>query len=104
MDLTGRTALVTPALAFTTRSPDKAIRIGLSLLRRTFPRNAAYVFVPPLALVVATRLIPAENSLVAVVALGAVATLFNLLVKGATAAFYLRVAPPAEAGAEPVHS
>src|SRR5207244_13546793 len=26
---------VTPALAFTTRSPDKAIRIGLSLLRRT---------------------------------------------------------------------
>jgi hypothetical protein len=95
---------VTPALAFTTRSPDRAIRIGMTLLWRTFPHNAVYVFVAPLALVLATWLIPAEGSPATVLGLGVVATLFNLLVKGATAAFYLRIAPPAEDGAEPVHS
>jgi len=92
---------MTPALAYTTRSARKAIRIGLSVLRRTLPSSAPYVFIPPLALVLGTRLIPIDNNLAAIVIVGIFATLLNLLLKGATAAFYLRVAPAADWDAEP---
>ena len=93
---------MTPALAYTTRSADKAIRTGLRLVWRTLPASAPYVFVPPLALLLGTRIVSTENNVAAIVAFGVAATLLNLLVKGATARFYLRVAPSADAGAEPV--
>jgi hypothetical protein len=93
---------MTPALAFTTRSPDQAIRLGLQLLRRTLPSSAPYVLVPPLALVLGSRFITTGTSVVLVTLWGVLATLLNLMAKGAAASYYLRIAPPPEPDAEPV--
>jgi hypothetical protein len=84
---------VTPALVLTSHRVSDALRIGLRLLRATWPMAAAYVFLPPFAAVVLslyTGLDPVVS-----IPLVAASTLVNLLVKGATVAYYLRLVPPA---------
>jgi hypothetical protein len=83
---------VTPALAYTTASIDRARRIGLSMVRTTWPENALYVLFPPLALQLVANL-PFSIDRGSRLLLGAsslVVVLLNLVAKGATAAFYLR--------------
>jgi hypothetical protein len=82
---------VTPALVFTSHRVGTALRVGLRLLRVTWPHTALYVMVPPLAAVLVSLYagLPAAVSVPLVV----VSTLLNLVVKGATAAYYLRVMP-----------
>jgi hypothetical protein len=81
---------VAPALAFATDRPGEAISIGLRVLRRTWPRNARYVFVPPLAVAALARIHFPGEPLLLVLVLAAPAALLNLLFKGATARFYLQ--------------
>jgi hypothetical protein len=85
---------VPAALAFTTRSVTSAIRIGLAMIRETWPRSALYVVCPMLALkmngLVYTGDLPVLRLIVA-----ASLALFSLLAKGATVAFYLRQRPGA---------
>jgi hypothetical protein len=84
---------VTPAIVFSSHRVRDALRIGWRLLRATWPAGAAYVFVPPFAAVVMalySGLRPAVS-----VPLVVLATAVNLLVKGATAAYYLRLVRPA---------
>ncbi|MDX6196901.1 MAG: hypothetical protein QOJ79_52 [Actinomycetota bacterium] len=84
---------VTPALVLTSHRVGDALRIGFRLLRVTWPHAAAYVFIPPLAAVVVS--LYAGFSPAVSVPLVAVSTLVNLVVKGATVAFYLRLVPAA---------
>jgi hypothetical protein len=82
---------VTPALAFTTRRVRSALKLGLEMIRTEWPRCLPYVAIPPLVLVVGTRLISGtgqDPSLV--VASSAVGALAGLWFKGAITAFYLR--------------
>ena len=81
---------VTPALAYTTRSVRAALRLGLRMLTKTWPRSAWYALTPGLVLVTAisfARRSPASFLMTAVVSVVA------LWFKGAVAAFYLRVLP-----------
>ncbi|MGH2731091.1 MAG: hypothetical protein ACRDJI_10865 [Actinomycetota bacterium] len=78
---------MTPALAFSTRSPFEAFSVGINMLIKEWPRCIWYALAPPLAALVAIQTIPAIGSRVA---LTAAATLLNLWFKGATAAYYLR--------------
>ncbi len=80
---------VTPALAYTTRSAWYAIRIGLAMIRQTWPRSALYVLCPPLALTLLNYVFPV-GGLVVQLTTTTVVTLVGLLAKGAIAAFYLR--------------
>lgn len=90
---------VTPALAFTTRSVWVAIKIGVGLLRETWPRSALYVLFPPLALGLNAVMYPEVPWLLRLVG-AACLSVVALLAKGATAAFYLRERPvPDEDGA-----
>src|SRR6266508_1281859 len=79
---------VTPALTYSTRRATTAIGLGLQTLRDEWPRCAVYALVPPLAFIVASLLSPTQAVVQAL--LSGAAMLFNLWVKGATAAFYLR--------------
>lgn len=84
---------VTPALVLTSHRVRDALRIGLRLLRATWPMAAAYVLIPPFAAVIIslyTGLRPALS-----IPLVAASTMLNLLVKGATVAYYLRLVPAA---------
>ncbi|HEX8919297.1 MAG TPA: hypothetical protein VF898_12395 [Chloroflexota bacterium] len=92
---------VTPALAYTTRSAFRAISIGLSTVRQTWPESALYVLCPPLALAVLLRLFNPEHGL-PLLAQDTSTTLLNLAFKGAVAAYYLRLAIPAEDKAIPL--
>jgi hypothetical protein len=80
---------VTSALAFTTRWVYEAVRIGLSMIRQTWPRSALYVLCPPLALNMFNYMHPTQIRMLTVASTAALAVL-ALLAKGATAAFYLR--------------
>ena len=80
---------VTPALAYTTRSVQSALRIGFAMIRQTWPRSALYVLCPPLALNIMNYAFP-ESIPGMQAALGVVFTLVSLVAKGAIAAFYLR--------------
>jgi hypothetical protein len=80
---------VTSALAFTTRSAYEAVRIGLSMIRQTWPRSGLYVLCPPLALNMFNYMHPTHTRMLTVASTAALAVL-ALLAKGATAAFYLR--------------
>ena len=86
---------VTPALAFTTRSVWVAIKIGLGLLRETWPRSSLYVLFPPLALSLNALMQPDIPWLLRLVG-AACLSVVALLAKGATAAFYLRERPVAD--------
>jgi hypothetical protein len=83
---------VTSALVFTTRSARQAFRIGLSMIRQTWPRSGLYILCPPLALNMLNTIYPTQIPLVRVVTTAGFA-LLALLAKGATAAFYLRERP-----------
>jgi hypothetical protein len=83
---------VTSALAFSTSSAREAIRIGLSMIRRTWPRSGLYILCPPLALNMLNTIYPTQIPLVSLVTTSALA-LLALITKGATAAFYLRERP-----------
>lgn len=74
----------TPALAYTTASPREALRINRRVIREHRPASLLYVLIPSFALVLALRT-GFTN-----IAVGVVVTAFNLLMKGATASFYLR--------------
>lgn len=80
---------ITPALVYSTWRVSVAVPLGLRLLRLTWPHAALYVVVPPLALVVLNTVGGTGGWLGA--GLVVVAALANLLVKGAVAAYYLRV-------------
>ncbi|HXU05840.1 MAG TPA: hypothetical protein VN903_33030 [Polyangia bacterium] len=80
---------VPSALVYTTRDPRQALRIGFSMIRRTWPRSALYVLCPPLALNLLNTIYPTDMLIVSVVTTAGLA-LLALIAKGATAAFYLR--------------
>lgn len=85
---------VTPALIFTTKGASEALRIGLRLLRQTWPHAAPYVLVPPLAVVILSRLAGGDVGWVGATVI-VLSYLVNLLAKGATASYYLRLVQPA---------
>ena len=82
----------TPAIVYTTRNAKDALVIGLTLLRRSWPATVPYVLLPPLAVLLLTRVSDGPLGWVGAVIYVA-ASLVNLLAKGATAAYYLRVVP-----------
>lgn len=82
---------VTPALAYSTPEVGEALSRGIKMLREGWPGTAWYALVPPLAFVTLTYIRPAEPGWDPVLwGMGALATMINLLAKGAVAAFYLR--------------
>ncbi len=83
---------VPSALAFTTRSARRALRIGFQMIRQTWPRCGLYVLCPPLALNFVNTIYPMHLTSVRLV-VTAGATVVGLLAKGATAAFFLRQRP-----------
>jgi hypothetical protein len=83
---------VPSALVFSTRSSGEALRIGLGLIRRTWPRSGLYVLCPPLALNMLNSIYPTHITAVRLASAAGLAVL-ALLAKGATAAFYLRERP-----------
>ncbi|MEA2647072.1 MAG: hypothetical protein QOE92_2155 [Chloroflexota bacterium] len=92
---------VAPALAYTTRTPERAMRIGWRMIKSTWPRSALYVFLPPLAFQLACQLPRETGSPTQLILLGATlaTAMINLVAKGAIAAFYLRRAQVADDGA-----
>lgn len=83
----------TPALAYTTSDAAEALRIGVGMIRRHWPGTVLYALVPPLAALVVARAYAPEFGLPVAFLVAAASTLLNLLLKGATAAYYLRHAP-----------
>jgi len=83
---------VPSALVFTTRSARQALRVGVGMIRQTWPRSGLYVLCPPLALNMLNAIYPTDIRTVRVVTSAGLA-LLALLAKGATAAFYLRERP-----------
>jgi len=91
---------VTSALVFTTRSAWQALRIGLAMIRQTWPRSGLYLLCPPLALNMLNAIYPTDILVVTVVTTAGLG-LLALLAKGAIVAFYLRERPvPAAAAAD----
>jgi hypothetical protein len=83
---------VPSALVYTTRSATKALRIGVAMIRQTWPRSGLYVLCPALALNMLNAIYPTR--IVAVRLLTTVGfSLLALIAKGATASFYLRERP-----------
>jgi hypothetical protein len=80
---------VTTALVFSTTSAWKALRIGVRMIRQTWPRSGLYVLCPPLALNMLSAMYPIHLPVVTVVATVLLSVL-ALIAKGATAVFYLR--------------
>jgi hypothetical protein len=80
---------VTSALVFTTRSARQALRIGLAMIRQTWPRSGLYVLCPALAVNMLNAIYPTDILVIRVVTTAGLG-LLALLAKGATAAFYLR--------------
>lgn len=83
---------VTSALVFTTRSAWRALRIGLAMIRQTWPRSGLYVLCPPLALNMLNAIYPTDIVAISLLTTAGLA-LLALLAKGSTAAFYLRERP-----------
>ena len=83
---------VTYALVFTTRSARQALRIGLAMIRQTWPRSGLYLLCPPLALNLLNSIYPTQILVVNVVTTAGLG-LLALLAKGAIAALYLRERP-----------
>jgi hypothetical protein len=91
---------VTPALAYSTRSVGVALRSGLAMVGREWPRSAPYVLVPPLAIQIVYRALPRNQfhgpiGVAVAVAGGVVGFAF----KGAIARYYLRHNPTGDDGA-----
>lgn len=85
---------VTPALIYTNRSARAALGIGLRLLRQTWPHAAPYVLIPPLALVILSRLTGDQVGWLGGTVI-VISYVLNLIAKGATASYYLRLVAPA---------
>jgi hypothetical protein len=83
---------VPAALALTTRSVRRAIRIGLAMIRDTWPRSALYVLCPVIAFNMNRLAYPANLPALRLIAAAGLAVI-ALLAKGATVAFYLRQRP-----------
>jgi hypothetical protein len=83
---------VTSALAYTTSSARQALRIGLAMIRQTWPRSGLYVLCPALALNLLNTIYTTDIRVVRLVTTAGLA-LLALLAKGAIAAFYLRARP-----------
>ena len=83
---------VSPAIVYTTKSAHDALTIGLTLLKRSWPASVPYVLLPPLAVLLLTRVSDGPLGWIGAVVYVA-ASLVNLLAKGATASYYLRVVP-----------
>ncbi|GAC1411936.1 MAG: hypothetical protein NVSMB57_07220 [Actinomycetota bacterium] len=82
---------VTPALAFSTRKAGEAYRIGLGMIKRTWPACALYVIVPPLAIQIAATGSAARQTLpLLAIAIAFLVRILGLMLQGATARFYLR--------------
>ena len=88
---------VTSALVFTTDSAVEALRIGLRMIRQTWPRSGLYVLCPPLALNMLNAMYVRHLPVVTLVAAVGLVVL-ALMAKGATAAFYLRERPRLSGG------
>jgi hypothetical protein len=84
---------VTPALIYTSGRARDALTIGLGLLRQTWPHAAPYVLIPPLAVVILGRLSQGPVGVVGAAVI-VVSYALNLLAKGATASYYLRLVAP----------
>jgi hypothetical protein len=84
-------------LAFRTRSAIQALDDGLRMIWRTWPAEAYYVLVPPLAIQVLVYQLAriGGTSWFGICAAAAVAALISLLFKGAITSFYLRQVPGA---------
>lgn len=80
----------TPALAYTTPKAWEAIRISFGVIRRQWPASAMYIFLPPLAIQLVAQTNPQQFNPVVGFLFVAASTLLNLLLKGATAGFYMR--------------
>jgi hypothetical protein len=80
---------VTPVLVFTTQSAREALRLGIGIIRQTWPRSGLYVLCPPLALNLLNAMYPTHHLVVILLRTAGFAVL-ALVAKGATAAFYLR--------------
>ncbi|HUO47700.1 MAG TPA: hypothetical protein VMU09_02590 [Acidimicrobiales bacterium] len=85
---------VVPALALSTSSVPQALRLGLRMIRITWPSCAWYVIAPGLTLTALAGLFPTSKvGWWAPVIVGAVSTFLGLWFKGATVAFYARAFP-----------
>jgi len=84
---------VTPALIYTSGRARDALTIGLGLLRQTWPHAAPYVLIPPLAVVILGRLSQGPVGAIGAVVI-VISYALNLLAKGATASYYLRLVAP----------
>jgi hypothetical protein len=81
---------VPPALAYTTPSVERALRIGFAMIRETWPESALYVLCPPLALGAVNLVTDPFGSRGLQVVTNGVIVFVGLLAKGSIAAFYLR--------------
>ena len=90
---------VPSALVYTTRSASQALRIGLSMIRKTWPRSGLYVLCPPLALNMLSSMYLIDIPVVSVVTTAGLA-LLALVAKGATAVSSSRALRLAQAAAD----
>lgn len=90
---------VTPALAYSTRRVRRATRIGLGMIRTTWPACGPYVLLPPIA--TSALSVPYVMDSVVRPVGTIVSTLALSLFIGANARFYLRRFPTGEFGAIP---
>jgi hypothetical protein len=91
---------VVPTLALTTRSLREALRIGLSMIKNTWPTSAWYIFVPVLTIGIlanATEVGSFRPDVALHIVIIASIAILGLLFKGAIVAFYLRQ-PAIDAG------
>lgn len=87
---------VAPALAYTTPRLIEAWRIGMRMLRTTWPNCAVYALLPPLTLLALGTVNPTGFRAEVAVIVSVASTLIGLLTKGAIASFYLENAPASE--------
>jgi hypothetical protein len=82
---------VTPALAYSTATVSEALSVGVRMIFAEWPASSWYVLIPPMAILLVSRLAPRSALDTAPrIALSSAATLVALLFKGAIARFYVR--------------
>jgi hypothetical protein len=82
---------VVPALAFSTRSAGEALRLGVQMLKHTWPASAWYAFAPGITVTVVALALP--RSLIgywATIGVAMVGGALGLAFKGAVVPFYLQ--------------
>ena len=82
---------VTPALAFTTGSANQAFKIGLNMLRGTWPNSMWYVLSPGLTFSAIVLVVPASSSNLAIgILVSLVSGMLAFGFRGAVVPYYLR--------------